>query len=384
MTTTPKPISGRVLLVAYNFPSVSQTFVLDQFLHLLVRGWDVHLLAERKPAQFQAAVPEIDASPELRDRIHHSRDFSASIRALKPQVVHFEFGNLALGHLGACRDVGAASVVGFRGYDACYQQLHVPGYYDEVWNDATMLHCASEALWQRLRQRGCPPEKPHRVVPDGIDIDFFDPGDRVHTDVTGIPQRPLRLLSVGRLVWKKGHSFAVQALAELERRDIDARLTIIGGGKLSEEIYFTAWDLGVFDRLELLGSRSREQVRREALRADVFVSASVSEGFGVSVLEGQAMKLPVVCTDAEGLTENVLEGVTGYVVPRRDPVAMADRLAELASDPALRQRMGVAGRERVAAMYRIDQEIDGFEWLYYDAIELIAEPARDQGPGTRA
>ncbi len=371
MTTSPTPIPGRVLLVAYNFPSVSQTFILDQFLHLLVRGWDVHLLAARQTTQFQAAVPEIAASPELQERIHFSTDFSTTIRDLTPQVVHFEFGNLALGHLGACREVDAASVVGFRGYDACYQQLHVPGYYNEVWEQATMLHCASEALWTRLKQRGCPPSKPHRIVPDGIDIDFFAPEDRLHSELTGTRERPLRLLSVGRLVWKKGHPYAVQAVAELAERGIHAKLTIVGGGKLSEEIYFTAWDLGVFDRIELLGSRPREQVRLVAQRADVFVSASVSEGFGVSVLEGQSMKLPVVCTDAEGLTENVLDGVTGYIVPRRDPVAMADRLAKLAFDPALRQRMGVAGRERVTALYRIDQEIDGFEWLYYDAIELL-------------
>ena len=199
---------------------------------------------------------------------------------------------------------------------------------------------------------------------------YFDPGDRVHTAVTGTRKRPLRMLSVGRLVWKKGHPFAVQALARLKEMGVHAHLTIIGGGSLSDEIYFTAWDLGVFDQIELLGSRSRGHVRLDAKRADVFVTASVSEGFGVSVLEGQSMMLPVVCTDAEGLTENVLDGITGFIVPRRDPAAMATRLAELATDPGLRQRMGVAGRERVATRYRIDQEIDGFEWLYVDAIEL--------------
>ncbi len=370
------PISGRVLLVAYNFPSSSQTFIADQFLHLLVRGWDVHLVARERFEHAWQVVPEIADSPDLRERIHFSKDYSKTIRDLTPQVVHFEFGNLALGHLTACREVGAASVVGFRGYDACYQQLNVPSYYDEVWNDATMLHCASEALWQRLKQRGCPPKKPHRVVPDGIDLDYFDPGERVHTAVTGTRKRPLRMLSVGRLVWKKGHPFAIQALAKLKEMGVHARLTIIGGGSLSDEIYFTAWDLGVFDQIELLGSRSRGHVRLGAKRADVFVSASVSEGFGVLVLEGQCMMLPVVCTDAEGLTENVLDGITGFIVPRRDPVAMATRLAQLATDPELRQRMGVAGRERVATRYRIDQEIDGFEWLYVDAIELQAQSAR--------
>jgi colanic acid/amylovoran biosynthesis glycosyltransferase len=303
------------------------------------------------------------------ERIHFADNCSDAIRALRPEVVHFEFGNLALGHLQACLETGGASVVGFRGYDICYQQLHVAGYYDEVWKDATVIHCASESLWQRCIERGCPPGKRHYVVRDGIDLAFFDPENRRHTEVTGTQQRPLRMLSVGRLVWKKGHEYAVQALAQLKAQGIHARLNIIGGGSMADAIRFTAWDLGVFDWLYLSSSLPRERVREAALRADVFVAASVSEGFGVSVLEGQAMMLPVVCTDAEGLAENVLDGVTGFVVPRRDPAAMAAKLAELAPDPELRQRMGEAGRERVASTFRIDQEIDGFEWLYFDAIE---------------
>jgi glycosyltransferase involved in cell wall biosynthesis len=69
------------------------------------------------------------------------------------------------------------------------------------------------------------------------------------------------------------------------------------------------------------------------------------------VLEAQAAGLPVVCTDAEGLAENVLDGVTGLVVPRRDPVAMADALAHLAADPARRVAMGAAGRDRAVTSF---------------------------------
>lgn len=371
----PAPVAGRVLLVVYNFPSPSQTFVTDQFLHLLVRGWDVHLVAQREHDRFWAMVPEIEHMTELRERIHFSQDIAATIGDLAPQVVHFEFGNLALGNLQACIDTGAASVVGFRGYDACYQQLHVSGYYDDVWTHATMIHCASEDLWQRLLQRGCPPDKPHRVVPDGIDIDVFDPGLRRHTEIIGAVDRPMQLLSVGRLVWKKGHEYAIHAMALLRDQGVHARLLIIGGGPMTDALRFTAWDLDLFDKVQLAGSLPRDQIRAAARRADVFVAASVSEGFGVAVLEAQAMMLPVVCTDAEGLSENVRDGQTGFVVPRRDPAAIANRLADIARDPNLRQRMGEAGRARVASTFRIDQEIDRFEWLYVDAIDLVRSGA---------
>jgi colanic acid/amylovoran biosynthesis glycosyltransferase len=76
------------------------------------------------------------------------------------------------------------------------------------------------------------------------------------------------------------------------------------------------------------------------------------------------MALPVVCTDADGLPENVADGVTGFVVPRRDPEAMAERLTALASDPELRWRMGRAGRQRVLKRFDLARQIDSFAAFY--------------------
>ncbi|HET9659097.1 MAG TPA: glycosyltransferase family 4 protein [Thermomicrobiales bacterium] len=220
-----------------------------------------------------------------------------------------------------------------------------------------------------IADRGCPPETSHRVIPGGVDLDYFDPGKRPQPGIAGDRERPLRILSVGRLVWTKGHDLAIEALRILVDLGIDATLTIVGGGAMVDELRFAAWDLGVFDRVHLAGSLPRRRVRAAMKQADVFLAASYSEGFGISVLEAQAMQLPVVCTDADGLKENVVDGKTGFVVPRREAAPLADRLALLARAPKLRASMARAGRERVAQHFRIDQDIDAFEWLYYDAIE---------------
>jgi hypothetical protein len=96
----------------------------------------------------------------------------------------------------------------------------------------------------------------------------------------------------------------------------------------------------------------------------------------VAAIEAQAMGLPVVCSDAGGLPENVLDGVTGFVVGRRDPLAIADRLAELAADPALRRRMGRAARRRAEDELSAERQLDGFEDLYRHLLALpVAEPA---------
>jgi colanic acid/amylovoran biosynthesis glycosyltransferase len=79
------------------------------------------------------------------------------------------------------------------------------------------------------------------------------------------------------------------------------------------------------------------------------------------------MQLPVVCSDADGLPENVSDGITGFVVPRRDPEALAERLATLARDPALRAQFGRAGRDRVSIYFNLEQQLDAFS-AFYEAV----------------
>jgi glycosyltransferase involved in cell wall biosynthesis len=96
----------------------------------------------------------------------------------------------------------------------------------------------------------------------------------------------------------------------------------------------------------------------------VLLHAAVSEGFCNAVVEAQAMALPVICTDADGLLENIVDGTTGFLAPRRDVHALADKLLLLAHDPALRQQLGQAGAERVRANFRLEDQMAAFEQLY--------------------
>jgi colanic acid/amylovoran biosynthesis glycosyltransferase len=114
----------------------------------------------------------------------------------------------------------------------------------------------------------------------------------------------------------------------------------------------------------MAGALRREDVPRVYEQADVMLHAALAEGFCNAVIEAQAMETPVVTTDAGGLPENVDDGVTGFVVPRRDPDALAEKLALLASDPELRARMGRAGRVRATTRFSIDQQAEAFIKLY--------------------
>jgi glycosyltransferase involved in cell wall biosynthesis len=106
-------------------------------------------------------------------------------------------------------------------------------------------------------------------------------------------------------------------------------------------------------------------VRDQLRAADLFVLSSLSEGIANAALEAMSCGLPVVTSDCGGMREAVTDGVEGYVVPLRDPQAMAAALHKLANDSLLRSRMGATGRNRVIADFNLDDQIYAFHALFH-------------------
>jgi hypothetical protein len=264
--------------------------------------------------------------------------------------------------------------VSFRGFDLNSFRLEDPTAYDDVWTSADMLHLVSEDIWSRAQARGCPADRPHTVITDAVDVNRLTAPDRMLEQV-GTAERPLRLLSVGRLHWKKGHDYALGAVRTLIDGGLDVSYRIVGDGEHREPTQFAIDDLGLSDNVELLGSLPAAEVHEQLAWADVLIHPSLTEAFGVAVAEAQAMGLPVVCSNAGGLSENVEDDVTGFVVARRDPEAIARAVARLAHDPQLRAQMGRAGRDRAVSTLGLEQQLDRFEDLYR---ALLAVPSPDR------
>jgi colanic acid/amylovoran biosynthesis glycosyltransferase len=106
--------------------------------------------------------------------------------------------------------------------------------------------------------------------------------------------------------------------------------------------------------------------------ADVFLHSAISEGFCNSVIEAMSMGLPVVASDAGGLPENVQDGETGLIVPRRDARAIAEALVMMARNPTLRERMSAAGKHRVRRLFRLADQVDAFISFYQDVARCAA------------
>jgi len=183
-----------------------------------------------------------------------------------------------------------------------------------------------------------------RVLPFGIDaaeLQRVDEGEvaRIRAAYGG-----RIVLGVGRLVYYKGFEYLVRAI-----RQVDAHLLIAGGGPLREPLRALAADLGVGGRVTLLGAVP--DLRPYYHAADVFALPAVarSEAFGIVQMEAMACGLPVVNTALDtGVPFVSPHGVTGLTVAPADADALAAALATLLDDPALRRRMGGAGRQRVA------------------------------------
>ena len=402
---------ARVALVVPVFPARSETFIVSKAAGLIADGWDVHVICQRWDARLFVQLPA-PARELLRGRIHagwlHRPKWLAALLApaaitrcflrrpvgtvrylarggtlrklyldaelllAAPEIVHFEFGALAVGRMYLRGALKAPIVVSFRGYDLNVVGLEDRQYYGDVWVQATAVHLLGEDLWKRAQKRGCPPQLLHVLIPPAIDADFFTPGDREECAIVGTEARPLRILSVGRLDWRKGYEYALEAVRALIDRGIVCEYHIVGDGEFHTATAYARYQLGLTKAVTLLGALPPAEVRDEMRWADVMLHAAVSEGFCNVVLEGQAMRLSVVCTNAGGLSENVVDGETGLIVTPREPTALANAMERLAGDPKLRARLGTAGRERVLERFRLADQVAAFRLLYERVLKARA------------
>lgn len=175
--------------------------------------------------------------------------------------------------------------------------------------------------------------------------------------------------TVTRLHEAKGNEFLIRAMPDVLARRPDARLVIVGEGPLREPLEAEARQLGVADRVHFAGFQPDAGAALATF--DVAVFPSLFEGTPLTAFEALAMGKAIVATDADGLQEILTDGVNARIVPRRDPAALATRIAELLEQPAERARLAegarTAGRE-----YDIAALVRRLERLY----EVLAETRR--------
>jgi glycosyltransferase involved in cell wall biosynthesis len=221
------------------------------------------------------------------------------------------------------------------------------------------------------------PARKIRIIRNGVDPTGYRPADEQRARaLLGIdPQRPVVGIVAG-LRPEKDHILLLQAARRLVDEFPDLTVLVVGDGPMRRRIEDAAAELGLADHILLVGARSDVPDILPALTVFTLCSYTI-ECFPMALLEAMASGRPAVCTDVGGVAEMLADGITGYLVPPRDPVALADRLAKLLHDPQLCRRMGAAARARVQREFGLDANVDAA------ARELTAVAGTAPRPGGR-
>jgi glycosyltransferase involved in cell wall biosynthesis len=307
------------------------------------------------PAGPPEPVPKDDLLPHMAD---FSRFLETPWTAAPPDVVHAHFWMSGLAALPAARATGVPLVQTFHALGVVknrHQGADDTSPRQRIGTEAMLSReadriaatCSDEVF--ELARLGVRRDR-ISVVPCGVDADRFAPGGE-HV--------PGRLVSVGRLVPRKGFRTAIAALPALPGTELliagGPEPSALAGDEHARALRSFAETLGVADRVRLLGAVSRTDMPVLLRSADAVVCTPWYEPFGIVPLEAMACGVPVVAAAVGGLTDTVVDGVTGRLVPPRDPRALAETLRDLLANPAARRRLGWAGRDRVRTRYSWDR-----------------------------
>lgn len=276
-------------------------------------------------------------------------------RQRPPDVVHAHFWMSGLAARSAVAGTGSPILLTFHALGVVKRRhlgMADPSPPDRIRietelarDTATVIAtCSDEAA--ELAALGVPSDQV-AIVPCGVDIDRFTPrGPRASRGSRH------RILSLGRLVKRKGVESTVRALPDVP----GAELLIAGGGDAAADAELAKLDrlartIGVRDRVRLLGPIPREEIPALLRSADVVVSVPWYEPFGMVPLEAMSCGVPVVATGVGGHLDTVVDGRTGALVPPRDVRLLAQRLREMLADPARLAAMGSAAAARARSRY---------------------------------
>jgi D-inositol-3-phosphate glycosyltransferase len=207
------------------------------------------------------------------------------------------------------------------------------------------------------------PRRSIRLVPSGVDATRFTPAGP-----SALPRGTGRILSVGRLVERKGYADLIEAMRLLP----DAEAVIVGGppadeleqDAVAQHLRALAENRGVAERVRLTGAVTREEMPQWYRSADLVACPAWYEPFGLTPLEAMACGVPVVAYAVGGLVDTVVDSVTGYLVPPRDHHTLAKTLRELLADPVRRLEFGAAAVDRAAECYSWSRTADQLIAVY--------------------
>ncbi|HHP7230886.1 MAG TPA: glycosyltransferase [Xenococcaceae cyanobacterium] len=423
--------SLRVAFIVGRFPVLSEAFILNQISGLLEQGHQIDIYALEGDSGETKVHPIVSQynlftrayySPQIPDNyslrcfkalgllITQSwknplvvlkslnvfrygkqaaslRLFYGAVAFLKSgnyDIIHCQFGIYALqgkypedAGVLVLRSLGLLQgklIVAFRGWDiSWYIKEQGERVYEELFATADFFVTNCNFFRDRAIKLGCASEK-IVVLGSGIDCAKFSFKSRKFP-ATGL----VRLVTTGRLIEKKGIEYGIRAVAMLLEQYSDVEYQIIGDGCLREALQQLINQLGIAEKVKLLGWRQQQEIIEILDHSHIFIAPCVTARDGnqdapVNTLkEAMAMGLPVIATHHGGIPELVTDGVSGLLVPERDTRAIAEKLQYLLANPQIWQDMGLNGRKFVEQHYDIKQLNQELVTIYNRVIKTSSD-----------
>ncbi|WP_413934976.1 glycosyltransferase [Nitrospira sp. BLG_1] len=401
----------KIAFLVDQFPSVAETFVLNQIVGLLDLGHDVHIFANGSVENIKLhdqyrksdlltkthyyGIPEnkvwrllkaifliIKYSPKSYGVVARSLNayrygkqslsltlLFMSITLLERgqfDVIHAQFGTLGLFAVPLKQILSSDCriITSIRGYDVTVFLKEHPGAYDGLFREGDLFLPVCEFLKERLIHEGCEKKKIETHY-SGIDCSKFEYRQRQR-----VPGEPIQVLTIARLIEKKGVAIAIDAVSRLLSTGEKIEYTVVGDGILRQSLQQLIQDRGIEGQVRLVGSKTHEEVKMFLEKSHVLIAPSLTsesgdqEGIPNVIKEAMASGLPVISTVHSGIPELVSDGVSGLLVPERDAASLADALLYLIRHPEVCKEMGQAGRRQVEQKFDTNSLNEKLEELY--------------------
>ena len=406
----------KIAFVVGSFPNLSETFILNQVTTLLDLGCDVSIFANYNPndphlhtdisrynlmsrtcypanitqnktirrlKSLAAIVPIFLKRPVattgfLRFLLHHPEGFSYKllyfgIGFLRKNfdIIHCHFGPNAFKPVELKKaGISAKLLTTFHGYDLnSYPNTAGKDVYNQLFKHGDLFTANSNFTKSQAVVLGCDETK-IKILPVGLDMSRFTfKARQLNAD------EPVRILTVGRLVEKKGIEYAIRAIAKLTADYPNMVYSIAGDGPLNENLQSLVSRLNLQKNIKFLGALPQQEVLKLYDRTDLFLLPSVTaadgdcEGQALVLQEAQACGIPVVSTIHNGIPDGVLDGKSGFLVPEKDVDSIAEKLQYLIQNPQLWPQMGKAGREFVEKKYDIKILSEKLVQIYQELLQ---------------
>jgi len=386
------------------FPKFSQTFCYREIAELFRQGvrpaifslrapdrgpemnWDpaivssVHQLPEGDAFARLADEASVSLPQTARKTLHEWRGKDDSLRLHQATYIGVRLQKLGVHHLHV-HFAGMAARTAFwikRFFGIEYSltvhanDIFVPNKFEiglpQIFSMASAIVVVSDFAANQLRDRFSDTASRFHRIYNGIDCDRFRPAQ---------PSQPPLILSIGRLISKKGFDVLIDACASLQNGAQEFRCEIIGEGPLSAELQARIDRHGLGKQVLLVGPKSQAEIAACLSGATLFVlpcridADGAMDNLPTVVMEAMASALPVVSTDVGGVPEMVRDGESGLLVSQNDPLATAEAIARLIGDAELARSFGREGRKRAEELFSIDKNVRVLR-------EILLRPCRPQ------